>query len=381
MKVVILTGGFPTKKNPMRGVFNKNAAIEISKHVDLTVIFYRIFIPGRKRYEVLEENGYRLIKITIPLLPFINKYTTCLNKYLLPIFLNKYLKEFDVVHSISGISIVSLDNLKKKYKFKHIAQFIGADINYTLPELKNIRCINTLEGIDQIACNSFSLKKEVKKVFGLDKNVSVVYRGVNLDKFTNVTKSLENEVVFLFLGGLEPNKDSPYGENLKGGITLMKAWQIIDMQIQKKSLVKLIYGGANTLDNNDLINWKKGLNHREKVEILGRVNPKDILKVYERSNVTIIPSRTEGFPNVGMESFAAGSCVIGSNVGGLPELIDNNLNGLIFNDNDQNHLAEKIMELLDIKKVNNLGIKAREKALIKYNNKQFGKEYFEIYKK
>ncbi len=381
MKVALLTGGFPTRENPMRGIFNKNAAIEISKHVDLTVIFYRIFIPGRKRYEILEENGYRLIKITIPLLPFINKYTTCINKYLTSIFLKPYLKEYEVVHSISGITAVALDKLKKKYRFKHIVQFIGADINYTLPGLKNMGCVKTLNGIDQIVCNSVALKNEVKNIFGLESNVSVVYRGVDLERFSNVIKKLDKNVVFLFLGGLEPYKNSPYGENLKGGITLMKAWKLIDQHINEETSVKLIYGGAYTSENDDLNNWKNSLNFKDKVEILGRVNPNNILKIYGRTNVTIIPSRTEGFPNVGMESFAVGNCVIGSNVGGIPELIDDNVNGLIFNDNDENHLFEKIMELVDVNRVDILGLKAKEKALKKYNNKWFSEGYVEIYKK
>ncbi|WP_117880655.1 glycosyltransferase family 4 protein [Aureibaculum luteum] len=379
MKVALLTGGFPTKENPMRGIFNKNAAIEISKYVDLTVIFYRIFIPGRKRYEVLEENGYKLIKITIPLLPFINKYTTCINKNLIPLFLKPYLKDYDVVHSISGITVVALDKLKKNYKFKHIAQFIGADINYTFPELKKMGCVKTLNGIDQIVCNSVALKNEVKNVFGRDKNVSVIYRGVDLDRFGTVSKKLNNDVVFLFLGGLMPNKDSSFGKNLKGGITLMKAWQLVDQRINEETSVSLIYGGPNTTKNEDLNNWIHTLNFKNKVEIIGRVNPIDILKVYERTNVTIIPSQTEGFPNVGMESFAVGNCIIGSNVGGLPELIDDNVNGLIFNSNNEEHLAEQILTLLDVIIVEKFCKKAKEKVMLKYDNKQFGKEYLRIY--
>lgn len=381
MKVLFLTGGFPSGNNPSKGIFNKRAAIEIAKKVDLTVIHYWMLKPGRKRIEIIYENGYELIRLAILQIPIFNKYTICFNTYLLQLYIKPLIRDYDLIHSVSGLSGISIGRLKDKFNFKHICQMIGDDINYILPELKKIGCVRTLKGIDKIVCNSNSLKRQVNIVYGIENNVSVIYRGVDLKKYLTIEKKLEKEIVFLFLGGLVDYKHSEYRNNLKGGLTLMNAWSIVDEKLLKNSPVKLLFGGLNTNDNWELINWRNKLINKTKVDLIGEINPLDILKVYQSSNITIIPSKTEGFPNVGMESFAAGNCVIGSDVGGIPELIDDKINGLIFRASDEKHLAEKIIQFMDLRIVNKMGEKAREKAINKFDSKSFGSNYLNIYLK
>lgn len=379
MKVALVTGGFPDSSNSLKGIFNKKAAIEIAKYVNLTVIHFRMLKLGRKYIERTEENGYKLIRIAIPQIPIFNKYTICINTYLMQIFLKPHIKKYELIHSVSGLVGIAIGRFKKKLVFKHICQIIGSDINDILPNLKKIRCIKKIEGIDRIVCNSESLKDQIKNVFGITKNVFVVFRGVDLKRFSSIEKNLEKEVVFLFLGGLANYKHTKFGTNLKGGISLMEAWGIVDKNISNKASIKLLFGGPNTFKNKSLSAWKKKLNHEGKVEILGQVDPSNILKIFNSSNVTIIPSMSEGFPNVGMESFASGNCVIGSDVGGLPELIDENINGLIFENGNKNQLAKKIEKLFDKDIVNKLGENAKNKAINKFDSNNFGKEYLKIY--
>jgi len=71
------------------------------------------------------------------------------------------------------------------------------------------------------------------------------------------------------------------------------------------------------------------------------------------------------------ESFFLGKPVIGSALGGIPELIDDGINGLLYSPGNENELSEKIDELLSNEVlVKKYGLAAREKA-----EKQFSPDY------
>lgn len=57
-------------------------------------------------------------------------------------------------------------------------------------------------------------------------------------------------------------------------------------------------------------------------------------------------SYSEAFSNSILEAMACGSCVVGSRVGGTPELITDNETGLLFTSNDVNDLADKLAHLI-----------------------------------
>ncbi|HSA30854.1 MAG TPA: glycosyltransferase family 4 protein [Candidatus Omnitrophota bacterium] len=59
----------------------------------------------------------------------------------------------------------------------------------------------------------------------------------------------------------------------------------------------------------------------------------------------VLPSRTEGMGRVLIEAMAAGKAVIGSKVGGIPDVIEDKRNGFLFEAGDENDLAQKLEEL------------------------------------
>ena len=60
----------------------------------------------------------------------------------------------------------------------------------------------------------------------------------------------------------------------------------------------------------------------------------------------IVPSRIDNLPTVVMEAFSTGTPVIGSNVGGIPDMIVDGYNGLLFENENSDDLADKIIMLL-----------------------------------
>jgi glycosyltransferase involved in cell wall biosynthesis len=59
-------------------------------------------------------------------------------------------------------------------------------------------------------------------------------------------------------------------------------------------------------------------------------------------DVFVMSSYSEGFPNALLEAMACECCVIGSRVGGIPELVDDGVTGLLFTSGDVNSLTAKL---------------------------------------
>jgi glycosyltransferase involved in cell wall biosynthesis len=59
-------------------------------------------------------------------------------------------------------------------------------------------------------------------------------------------------------------------------------------------------------------------------------------------DIFVLSSDSESFPNALLEAMACGCCVVGSNVGGVPELIQDGENGLLFRSGDVNDLVAKL---------------------------------------
>jgi glycosyltransferase involved in cell wall biosynthesis len=66
-----------------------------------------------------------------------------------------------------------------------------------------------------------------------------------------------------------------------------------------------------------------------KVHFLGHVNRDDMISVYQKLNLLLSTSKTEGFPNNILEALAMSVPVVSTNVGGVNEIITNDYNGLL----------------------------------------------------
>ena len=89
----------------------------------------------------------------------------------------------------------------------------------------------------------------------------------------------------------------------------------------------------------------------------------EVAQALDASTCLVLPSRSEGMGRVVIEAFCRGRGVIGSRVGGIPDLIDDGVNGLLVDPGDTNGLAEALIRLLsDRELAEGLGRGARESA-------------------
>ena len=75
----------------------------------------------------------------------------------------------------------------------------------------------------------------------------------------------------------------------------------------------------------------------------------DAMRIIKSSSIVVVPSRMESLPTTVKEAFYLNVPVIGTNVGGIPELIKNNETGIIIPPENSSTLAEAVNELLSNK--------------------------------
>jgi len=84
------------------------------------------------------------------------------------------------------------------------------------------------------------------------------------------------------------------------------------------------------------------LNLTGRVYFTGPVPQSELARRMAEASVLVLPSQSEGFGRVVLEAMAAGTPVIGSRVGGIPELIEDGVRGFLVPPGDEAALAEKI---------------------------------------
>jgi glycosyltransferase involved in cell wall biosynthesis len=138
----------------------------------------------------------------------------------------------------------------------------------------------------------------------------VIYNARKLD--TNIKKKINlNYINFGFIGSLSPHK---------GIEILLKTYHKI-----KKSNYKLFIAGSGKKHYEQFLMSKY---KDDSIIFMGKVNPEDFFK---RVDVTIVPSIWyESLGTIVVESFAFGIPVIGSNIGGTPEMVIEGVNGMLF---------------------------------------------------
>ena len=127
----------------------------------------------------------------------------------------------------------------------------------------------------------------------------------------------------------------------KGQDLLIKAWSMLGVRRGNWKLI-LAGEGPEKLNYQAMIDQ---LNIKDSVEIIGF--SRDVIAEIQKASIGVLPSRVEGFPNALIEMMALGRAVIASD---LPEacreVIESGKNGLLFDGNSPEELANAISALI-----------------------------------
>ena len=115
------------------------------------------------------------------------------------------------------------------------------------------------------------------------------------------------------------------------------------------------------------------------IEFLGYKNWSDLKRLIEGSRFLVMPSTWyENNPLSVIESLCLGTPVIGANIGGIPELIDNGVNGLLFESGNVIDLQNKISYLWE-NSANYNSSSIANVARIKFNSESYYEKLLKIY--
>lgn len=118
-------------------------------------------------------------------------------------------------------------------------------------------------------------------------------------------------------------------------------------------------------------------------EFLGHLNKNQIDRFYNNSRLIVLPSICyEGFPSVLIEAMANQKPVICSRIGGLQEIVQDGVSGLLFEPGNAHDLTEKIRFLWDRPELcRQMGHQAQQKALRQYSPQKYYEQLMSVYKK
>lgn len=133
---------------------------------------------------------------------------------------------------------------------------------------------------------------------------------------------------------------------------------------------------------NNLEKYNKFLSDNNLQDCITFIGPSnDISYFLAKSHLHIHPSHTEGLPNSIIEAMSSGLACIGTNVGGVPELIEHNKTGLVVPSKSPEDLSKAIESMLDDRqKLYDYGVSGQKKAIKLFSLKQSIKRYLELYK-
>lgn len=187
---------------------------------------------------------------------------------------------------------------------------------------------------------------------------------IHLPNFVELRKfhELTNTYNLLFVGRLE---------KVKGVEFLIQAMSFI-INVFPQTTLTIVGDGSNMAD---LLNLTKRLQIEKYVQFVGWVENNDLDTYYEKASIVVAPSIwVEAFGIVILEAMSVGRPVIGTNVGGIPEIISDGVNGYIVEPKNSEQIAEKVIKLFSEEKllkelVRNARLKAEGFSVEKYVEK------------
>jgi len=315
------------------------------------------------------------IKVYALFQPSINKNKSGANKlkylFVLP-KLRQLIKAIkpDIIHAHYASSYGLLGSLTHFHPF--IISAWGSDI-FEFPKIsffhRSVIEYNFRKA-DMLISTSHNMAKEMKKY--TSKEIAITPFGVDTEKFKPLqVESIfdKNDIVIGTIKSLEPVYGIDY---------LIKAFSTVCNSCPQLSLRLLIVGDGSL--KQDLIDLCISLNIRDKVIFTGFINQDELPRYYNMLDIYVALSRSESFGVAVLEASACGKPVVVSNVGGLPEVVDDGITGIIVPPHILSNAADAIIKLIiDSELRKEMGSKARKFVENRYKWEDNVKKMVEIY--
>lgn len=241
---------------------------------------------------------------------------------------------YDIVH----IHIATTQSAKRKQLFLYTAKWMRKKIIFHfhpsnekfLFEPYNQKLYKRLfSQANLVLVLSEQWRKWIKDALGITEHIEVLY---NPCPKVNRREDIRENYI-LFAGTIIPRKG--YGD-------LIKAFSLI---AERHPNWKIIFAGNGEIENAKRIAKDCGVS--QQTEFLGWIKGKKKEEVFQKASIYCLASDGEGFPMGVLDAWAYGIPCVVTPVGGIPDIVNDGINGLIYPIGDINELASKLDVLIE----------------------------------
>lgn len=301
---------------------------DINKNNILNIGIYFKYLNGKQLF----KNGFLNIICSKLIHKFKNSFLKEINERIILKKIKKYIIKFnpDILHIQTEDALKLFAKINIRYNIPIVFTIRGhmylneKSSNFKI-ESEKILIKFAFKKIDYIVseCNYFF---EIIKRAGIDFNENkkvLIPKGINLNKIKNIKPfRLKKCFKILFVGG---------ARYLKGGDILVKALPLIKKEIPDFKLYIL----RNVPENHFIKNFVLKNNLVDNVKFIGFLDYPDYYRFLKSVDVGVLPSRTEGIAPSIIEFMECSIPVIATKVGGTPEIIKNDVNGILAEPNPE----------------------------------------------
>ena len=358
--LVIITNLFPLPWEPNRATFNRQQFAQLDDEFDKSIIVPVAFPEWfSHRKEIKQTENLRYVPYFY--LPKVGRRFYSVFMFL-SILMHSgwwlFTKNPKVIlASWAFPEAVAASWLSKLFRCRFFFKVHGSDINLhgKIPSRAK-QIVQASKNAQGILSVSQALADEMISMGIERKKISVIYNGVDHQKFGVETKALLNGDYLLYVGNLKHDK---------GVVELIKGFAKI---CNNYPTLNLVYAGSG-IEKERLGQLSKALNIADKVQLLGSVEHHKLPALITHAKALVLPSYNEGVPNVVLEAMACGTPVLATNVGGIPEVVDEKICGRLIKPRCEIAVENGLNDILN-QPWNKEQIKAHSKKFTWENNKR-----------
>jgi glycogen(starch) synthase len=227
-----------------------------------------------------------------------------------------------------------------------------------------------LQAADSVTACSQQTLEEARDFFGREfpGSSSVIYNGVRLSDFADQAPHQHSKPYILAIGRHVPQK---------GFDQLIRALALLRQQ-GRLSHDLLLAGDGSQHEELKRLAGELGL--ESSVVFLGRVDRPRTVALFRGCSFFVLPSRHEPLGIVNLEAMAAGKAIVATRVGGVPELIHDNENGLLVENNNVPALAGAVGQLMDDADLRDRLAAQSGRHAARFDWKVIADQYMEVYR-
>ncbi|MGH9573473.1 MAG: glycosyltransferase [Candidatus Acidiferrales bacterium] len=212
---------------------------------------------------------------------------------------------------------------------------------YTSARKKVLRGIQRMS--TYVLVNSAAIRSQLMKDGGFESDkVCVVYNGIDVVRYSPDERQADTTELRPFL----PDAKlivmvANMHRDVKGHGELLMAAQKVCREYPRARF--LLVGDGEMRGAFEMQARSAGLENS--IIFLGHRT--DVAEILKHCHIGVLASRAEGMPNAVMEYMASGLATVATSVGGVPEIVDNEVNGLLVPPRNPVALSEAILRILN----------------------------------